>query len=210
VLGVLIARASDQSLADFMQERIFDPLGMKDTGFTAPAEKRDRLSTAYWPNFETGDLEPFDDATNSKWNTPPAFLAGASGLVSTADDYLAFAQMMLNQGTLGDTRILSRPSVEVMTTDQLTPEQKAQGNNLVPTYWDSHGWGFGVSIVTRRDSGPDTPGKYGWDGGYGTSYRGDPSEEMITILLTQVPFTSPSAPTVVLDFATAAYAAIDD
>ena len=87
------------------------------------ADGRDRLSTAYFPNMETGKIEIFDDAANSGWSTLPAFQAGASGLVSTADDYLDFAQMMLNQGKLGDTRILSRPTVEVMTTDQLTPEQ---------------------------------------------------------------------------------------
>jgi CubicO group peptidase (beta-lactamase class C family) len=210
VLGVLIARASGQSLAEFMQQRIFGPLGMKDTGFSVPADKHDRLASAYFPNSETGELELFDDATNSSWSTLPAFQAGASGLVSTVDDYLAFAQMMLNQGKLGDTRILSRPSVEVMTTDQLTPEQKAQSNELDASYWESHGWGFGVSIVTRRDSGPDSPGKYGWDGGFGTSYRGDPAEEMITILLTQAAFTSASGPAIAFDFSTAAYAAIDD
>ncbi len=209
VLGVLIARASGQTLDAFMRERIFDPLGMKDTGFSVPADKRDRLSSVYFPNAETGELDLFENATNSSWNTLPAFQAGASGLVSTADDYLAFAQMLLNQGKLGNERVISRPSVEVMTTDQLTPEQKAASDSF-PGFWDNHGWGFGVSIVTRRDSAPDTLGKYGWDGAFGTSFRVDPVEDMITILLTQVGFASTGIATMAPDLETSSYAAIDD
>jgi CubicO group peptidase (beta-lactamase class C family) len=96
-----------------------------------------------------------------------------------------------------------------MTTDHLTPAQKAVCG-LVPGYFDSHGWGFGVAIVTRREDVSAPVGSYGWDGGLGTSWRSDPSEDMVTILLTQASWSSPVAPHIVRDFRTAAYQAIDD
>ncbi len=209
VLGVLIARASAQPFDMFLRERIFGPLGMKDTGFSVPASKIDRLTTSYWTNFQTGTVEVYDEAEGGQWSRPPAFPSGAAGLVSTIDDYVAFGQMMLNKGKYGDERILSRPSVETMTTDQLTPEQKAVSSN-VPGYFDNHGWGFGLSIVTRRDDISGPVGKYGWDGGLGTSWYSDPSEDMVTILMTQRAWTSPSPADVCLDFWTSAYQAIDD
>jgi len=130
VLGALIARAAGQPLETFFRERIFEPLGMKDTGFSVPAEKLDRLPGCYQRNHKTGAFEVYDDTGNSEWSRPPAFPSGASGLVSTVGDYLAFCQMMLNKGRLGGERILSRPSVELMTIDHLTPEQKAGGAHL--------------------------------------------------------------------------------
>ena len=112
-------------------------------------------------------------------------------------------------GKHGNTRLLSRLSVEVMTTDQLTPEQKAV-SGLVPGFFDGHGWGLGLSIVTKRDDVSAVPGRYGWDGGLGTSWYSDPREEMVTIPMTQCGWSSPSAPNVCLDFWTLAYQAIDD
>jgi len=209
VLGVLIARASGQPLETFFCERIFEPLGMKDTGFSVSAERLDRLSTSYWTSPATGALELYDKAEGGQWSRPPAFPSGGGGLVSSIDDYLAFGQMMLNKGKHGSERILSRPSVELMTTDQLTPEQKAV-SGLVPGYFLSHGWGFGVSMVTRRDEVAGSVGKFGWDGGLGTSWYSDPGEDMVTILMTQRAWTSPSPPNVCLDFWTSTYQAIDD
>ena len=209
VLGVLIARASGQPFETFLSERLFEPLGMKDTSFSVPATRLDRLTTSYWTNFETGALERYDEAKGGQWSRPPAFPSGAGGLVSTIDDYLAFGQMMLDQGKHGNERLLSRPAVETMTTDQLTPEQKA-ASGIVPGYFDSHGWGFGVSMVTRRDDVAAVPGRFGWDGGLGTSWYSDPREDMVTILMTQRAWTSPSPPDVCLDFWTSAYQAIDD
>lgn len=209
VLGVLIARACDQPFDTFLRERIFEPLGMRDTGFSVPAAKIDRLATSYWTNFHTGKLEVFDQAAGGQWSRPPAFPSGAAGLVSTVDDYHAFARMLLNKGEHGSQRILSRPSVETMTTDQLTPQQKAV-SGLTPGYFESHGWGFGVSIVTKRLDLAGPIGKFGWDGGLGTSWYSDPQEDMVTILLTQRAWTSPSPPNVCLDFWTLAYQAIDD
>jgi CubicO group peptidase (beta-lactamase class C family) len=209
VLGVLIARATGQQLETFLRERLFGPLGMKDTSFSVPGHKLDRLATSYWTNFMTGKIEVYDEAEGGQWSRPPAFPSGAGGLVSTIDDYLAFGQMMLNQGKHGSERILSRLSVETMTTDQLTPEQKAV-SGLVPGSFDNQGWGFGMSVVTRRDDVPAVPGRYGWDGGMGTSWHSDPREDMVTILMTQQSWTSPSPPNVCLDFWTSAYQAIDD
>ncbi|HAT43678.1 MAG TPA: serine hydrolase [Ktedonobacter sp.] len=205
VLSVLIARVSGQPLETFLRERIFEPLGMKDTGFSVPADKLDRLASCYIPNPTTGTLELFDGIAESQWGRPPTFPSGANGLVSTLDDYLAFGQMMLNQGRHGSERILSRLSVETMTTDQLTPEQKAV-SSLLPGFFDTHGWGFGVSVVTRRDDIASVPGRYGWDGSLGTSWFCDPKEDLVGIVLTQrvIPLD------VYRDFWTLAYQAIDD
>ena len=130
VLGVLIARASGRSFEDFLAERIFEPLGMTDTAFYVPAEKLDRLPPSYWSDTESdtesGTLRVHDDPGESLWSRPPAFASGGGGLVSTADDYLAFCRMMLNGGQHDSERILSRLSVELMTMDHLTPEQKAE------------------------------------------------------------------------------------
>jgi CubicO group peptidase (beta-lactamase class C family) len=208
VLGVLIARAAGQPLATFFRERIFAPLGMKDTGFSVPATDLDRLATAYWPDAATGALAVHDDVANSQWSRPPAFPDGGAGLVSTVDDYLAFGQMMLNGGILGKERILSRPSVEAMTTDQLTPAQKAI-SGFLPGFFDALGWGFGVSVVTRRDGVSAIPGRYGWDGGYGTTWASDPKEQMVSIMMTQRS-GFPLFSNVHLDFWTSAYQAIDD
>jgi len=206
---LLIARASGQPFEAFLRERIFEPLGMKDTAFSVPSSKLDRLATAYWTNFETGALELYDTTEGGQWSRPPAFPSGGGGLVSTIDDYLAFGRMMQNQGQHGGGRILSRPSVETMTADHLTPAQKAL-SGLVPGYFDGHGWGFGVAVVTQREDVAAPVGSYGWDGGLGTSWRSDPSEDMVTILLTQASWTSPVPPRVSRDFRTAAYQAIDD
>ena len=96
-----------------------------------------------------------------------------------------------------------------MTTDQISPEQKA-ASPFFTDFWDSRGWGFGLSIITRRDELANVPGRYGWDGGYGTSFYCDPREDLIGILMTQRVWDSPSAPAVLQDFWNTAYAAIDD
>ena len=204
ILGVLIARASGRPFADFLRERIFERLGMKDTGFSVPAASLDRLGPHYTTDPDTGDLT-LSDPPDGQWSEPPAFPSGGGGLVSTADDFLAFAQMLLR----GGAPILSRPSVETMTSDHLTPAQKAIGG-FFPDDFDGRGWGFGVGVVTRRDAPSAPVGQYGWDGGLGTIWRNDPSEDMTAILLTDASFTSPRMPAVGADFLTAAYAAIAD
>jgi CubicO group peptidase (beta-lactamase class C family) len=207
MLGVLIARVSGMSLGKYLEERIFAPLGMNDTGFFVPKEKHHRLTTTYVRDRETQRLKVFDDPVTGKFTSPPVFENASAGLVSTAEDFNAFAQMLLDGGWLGSERILSRPSVELMTTDQLSQEQKL-GSEVF--FADNRGWGFGMSVFTRRDHLCNVPGRFGWEGGYGTSWYSDPKERLTGILLTQRMMESPMAPAVVADFWTSAYQAIDD
>jgi CubicO group peptidase (beta-lactamase class C family) len=207
VLGVLIARATGMSLGDFLQERIFAPLGMKDTAFSVPAAKLDRLATCY--RTDSGGLAVYDAAQGGRWSSPPAFPSAGGGLVSTVDDFHAFGRMMLQLGRHGATRILARPTVELMTMDHLTPAQKA-ASPFFPGFWDRTGWGFGLSVTTHRDGLAPSPGSYGWMGGFGTSWWTDPREEMVGLLLIQRLMTGPNDVIINADFATLAYQAIDD
>jgi CubicO group peptidase (beta-lactamase class C family) len=208
VLGVLVARAAGQPLEAFMRARIFEPLGMKDTGFSVPAEKLGRLATSYTVDPASGKLAVYDGAgADSQWARPPAYPSGGGGLVSTVDDFLAFSQMMLNKGRHGSERILSRPAIELMTADHLTPEQKS-GNEIF--FGDHSGWGFGVSVNLKREDLAVAPGCYGWTGGLGTTWANDPAENMVAILMTQRAMTSPRPPAVFSDFWTSAYQAVDD
>jgi CubicO group peptidase (beta-lactamase class C family) len=207
ILSVLIARVAGTTLGEFFAERIFAPLGMNDTAFSVPGNKWNRFATSYARDHATQQLKVFDDPATGKFSSPPVFENGSAGLVSTADDFNAFAQMMLNGGRLGSERILSRPSVELMTTDQITPEQKL-GSELF--LGDVRGWGFGMSVFTGRDNLFTSPGRFGWDGGFGTSWYSDPREQLTGILLTQRMMDSPQPPRVMADFWTSAYQAIDD
>jgi CubicO group peptidase (beta-lactamase class C family) len=184
VLGVLISRASDQPLETFFRERIFGPLGMEDTGFHVPAEKLNRLATCYQTDSKTGALELYDGVEDSQWSRPPAFPDATGGLVSTADDYLAFGRMMLDRGKHGGKRVLSEASVKLMTTDHQTPEQRAASDSI-RVFLEGRGWGFGVSTITGDDAAVATPARYGWEGGLGTSWSSDPTEDRVGILMTQ-------------------------
>jgi CubicO group peptidase (beta-lactamase class C family) len=208
VLGVLIARATGQPLGSFLAERIFGPLGMRDTGFSVPPADIGRLATSRGQDFATGQPAIYDEAAGGQWSAPPAFGSGAAGLVSTMPDYFAFADMLRRGGSYGGGRILSRPSVELMTSDRLTFGQKAAGG-LGATFFDDNGWGFGMSVVTRR-TGARSAGTYGWDGGLGSVWHNDPAEDITMILLTQQMWSSPAAPPIFHDFWTLAYQAIDD
>ena len=209
VLGVLIARASGKPFEAFLRETIFEPLGMKDTGFSVPASKLDRLASCYQVHPETRALEIYDRASDSSWAAPPLFPAGGGGLVSTLDDYYAFGRMLLNGGRYGNERILSRASVEAMTTDQLSAQQKAAAIFL-PGWWDIRGWGFGVSIVTRRDSIWTSPGQFGWGGAFGTSWITDPREDLVAILMIQRMDFPPGPAGIHADFLTCVYQALED
>lgn len=171
VLGVLAARAAGQPLPDLLRARILDPLGMTDTAFTGdPA----RLATAY-----RGD--DVWDAPDGDWSTPPRFPDGAGGLVSTVDDLLAFARMLLRDG--GD--VLDREFVAAMTSDRLSADQRARaGAGFLA---DDLSWGYGVSVTTR---GPRA-GAFGWAGGLGTSWHVDPGRDLVVVTLTQQLFGSP-------------------
>jgi CubicO group peptidase (beta-lactamase class C family) len=208
LLGVLIARASGQRFEDFLRDRVCVPLGMADTGFSVPAKALDRLPAQIVTDFATGAPVVYDQPAG-QWATPPAFPSGAGGLVSTIGDYAAFAAMLLGGGTYLGARILSRPSVSLLTSDQLTDGQKAI-SGLTPGDFDDMGWGFGVSVVTRRTSPYHCAGTYGWNGGLGTTWYNDPAEDLTMILMTQRAWTSHVPPPICGDFWTTAYQALDD
>ena len=208
ILGILLARASDSTLGDLLQERIFGPLGMVDSGFHVPDGKLDRLPAMYYQDPVSGDVIEFDAAGDqSRFATQPVFESGAGGLVSTAADLLAFGEMLRGNGTREDVRILSRPSIALMTTNQIAPEQ-ARPEDFFPGFWESHGWGFGLGIDTARRELFTTPGRFGWDGGYGTSFYVDPVEDVIGVLLTQQAWNGIGLPAVLLDFRTGLYQAL--
>ena len=207
ILSVLIARVTGRPLGDFLQERIFEPLGMTDTGFWVPPDSISRLPPQYTRD-AAGELVVYDPP-DGQWAAPPAFPSGAGGLVSTAGDYLAFASMLLGGGSHRGVRILSRPSVSLMTSDQLPASVKAV-SGLAPGDFDDMGWGFGVSVVTRRTHVYHSVGTYGWNGGLGTTWANDPAENLTLILLTQHAFTSHLGPVLLGDFSTTAYQALED
>jgi CubicO group peptidase (beta-lactamase class C family) len=209
VTGVLIARATGMSFGDALRERICDPLEMKDTAFSVGGESLGRLATAYErDNAATG--EPVvEDGPDGRWSRPPVFEGGGGGLVSTADDYLAFASALLAGGSRHGERVLSRPSVALMTSDHLTPEQKAV-SGFWPGYFDTMGWGFGMSVRTRRAHPGPSAGSYGWPGYYGTAWYNDPAEDMTTIVIMQRAHAGDQRLPMWLDFWTAVYQAIDD
>jgi len=209
ILGVLIARVTGKSFGAFLRERIFDPLGMKDTDFSVPESKLDRLPPCYGTDPSTGKTVVLDEARGGTFSHAWAFEGGAGGLASTVDDMLAFGKMMLNRGAYGRERVLSRTSVEVMTTDHLTAEQKAS-SPFFPNFWDTYGWGLGVGVVARRQDIGRSVGSFGWDGAFGTSWHVDPREELIGIVMSQRRPELLFLPTVVTDFWTAAYQAFED
>jgi CubicO group peptidase (beta-lactamase class C family) len=190
VLGVLVARAAAQPVADIFKTRIFDPLGMRDTAFWT--SDTGRLATAYRP---TSDGLVVWDEPGGTWSRPPAFGDGAAGLVSTADDLLALARMLLG----GGSPVLTPDAVRAMTTDQLTPAQKVNGG-LGPDFFVGRSWSFCQSVL---DSGA-----YGWDGGLGTSWLVDPNHDLVVIVLSQRMWETSDPPLVHRDVQAAAYAAL--
>jgi CubicO group peptidase (beta-lactamase class C family) len=209
LLGVLIARVSGKSLATFLHEYIFEPLGMQDTGFHVPETKLDRLPTCYGRDDLTGEVVVLHEARGGHFAQPPVFESGGGGLVSTVDDLLAFGRMMLDNGAYGRERILSRPSVELMTMNHITPEQKA-ASPFFEHFWENYSWGLGVGVVTARRDLAGIPGRFGWDGAFGTSWWVDPKEQMVGVFMTQRRPDVLSIPAFILDFWTSAYQLIDD
>jgi len=190
-----------------LTERIFDPLGMTDTGFFAPENAWPRLVTAYAPD-PNGGLQVYDEGVGGQWTQLPPFPSGGGGLVSTVDDFARFAQMLLDHGSYLGRQIISAASVAAMTSDQLTAAQKSR-SGLYDGQFDQKGWGFGVEVVTERIDAANGVGKYTWNGGLGSLWSNDPAEGLITILLTQVAWTSPVPPAIVPEFDRLAYEALD-
>jgi len=179
VLARLVEVISGQSFDDFLRERIFEPLGMDDTGFYVPASERDRFAKSYGHQGAERTLTLGD---TMQFTRPPTNLSGGGGLVSTAHDYSRFAQMLLNGGELDGARILGRKTIELMTTDHL-PEG-------VPTGFLSPGWGFGLGFTVKNEAGkdgmPGSVGNYYWFGVQGTSFWVDPEEDLIGIFMIQI------------------------
>jgi CubicO group peptidase (beta-lactamase class C family) len=167
VLGVLASRAAKAPYADVLQERLFGPLGMKDTAFYTTATSR--LATAY--ERRDGQLVVFDPP-DGQWSRPPAFADGGAGLLSSIDDMVAFGRMLMR----GGDPVLKSATVAEMTRNQLTAEQMA---NVWPgfSFLDDRGWGYGVSIVDGD--------RYTWDGGFGTTWSNVPSRDLTVVVLTQ-------------------------
>ena len=194
IQGILISRIAGTPLPEVLAERIFEPLGMLDTAFHVPAAKRHRFTSYYEPS-TSGRLQLIDPP-DGQWSTPPALPLGNGGLASTIDDWYAFARMLLDHGTLNGHRILSPESVHAMTTNQLTPSQRAASD----LFLDGQGWGYGGSVDIEPANPWNIPGRYGWTGGTGTSAHIVPATRTVAILLTQVGDTSPHRPAWQLDF----------
>jgi CubicO group peptidase (beta-lactamase class C family) len=181
VIGRLVEIISGKTLGAFLQERIFKPLGMTDTDFYAPAEKHERLAQPF-PKDPDGGL-PVQLIETSK---EPRFESGGGGLFSTIDDYARFAQMLYGHGTLGDTRIISRKTVEWMTSDHLGPNVRIGTPSLLQP-----GHTFGLGFAVRREAGmgqtPGTAGEFFWGGVAGTYFWVAPKEELYAIMLVQAP-----------------------
>ena len=182
VLGVLLARVAGQSLDELFRARIFEPLEAHETGFWLRLEITQRLPSYYTTNFETGQLERRDVSTPAEWASPPALPSGAGGLLGSIDDFLAFARLLLNKGVYDGRRLLSEESVNLMTTNHLTPVQIADGGPLL----GGRGWGFGMGVAPEPDAEWPVPGRYGWSGGYGTTWFNDPHRGIVAIAMTQV------------------------
>ncbi|MEU6348710.1 serine hydrolase domain-containing protein [Streptomyces sp. NPDC047072] len=193
--GILVARVSGRTLPEFLAERIFEPLGMRDTGFAVPEAQRHRFTSFYTP---APDGTPtLADPPDGDWTRVPRFHSGGGGLVSTADDYLAFARMLLNGGEGdGGRRLLTPNSVARMTTDHLTAAQRA----AVPLFLEGQGWGYGGQVDVSRADPWNVPGRYGWVGGTGTTAHLVPATGTVTILLTQVGMVSPTPTPLMRDF----------
>jgi CubicO group peptidase (beta-lactamase class C family) len=194
IQGVLIARVSGRPLPEFLAERLFEPLGMADTGFEVPAAKLGRF-TSYYRADPAGGFE-LVDAPGGQWSSRPAFPSGGGGLVSTADDWHSFGRMLLAGGSAGGRQLLSPAAVRQMTTDQLTPSQRDASR----LFLEGQGWGFGGSVDVEAIDPWNLPGRYGWVGGTGTAAHITPSTGAVTILLSQLELAGPDSPALIQDF----------
>ena len=182
VLGLIVEERTDKSLGEVMVERILRPLGMQDTGFVVPESQRGRYATPLPKDPVSGQPQEVRVGLAA-----PGFEGGGGQAVSTAADYIRFAQMLLNGGTLEGKRVLSRKSVEEMTRDHLSLDI---ANNVTLTEPQLTNFGFGVTVAVRREGGSDvlgSPGMFSWNGAYGTSMWVDPKEELAVVFMASTP-----------------------
>jgi len=190
VLGYLTEVFSGQTFDRVLQERVLEPLGMTDTGFSVPPESVDRFAANY-ERAPDKTLRLLDDPEDSHYLQRPTLLSGGGGLVSTASDYFRFCQMMLNGGELDGARILGRKTIELMTMNHLPDGQDLTDLSVGPfseTTYEGNGFGLGFSITLdlTKTQGAGSPGDYGWGGAASTIFWIDPAEELIVIFLTQL------------------------
>jgi CubicO group peptidase (beta-lactamase class C family) len=186
VLGYIVGRIAGMPFREFLRQRILVPLGMRDTDFYVPSEKRKRAAVVYRQDQKTGKLNPLPF---KQYDSPPEFCGGGGGLISTVDDYLQFARMMLNKGELNGRRYLKADTIQLMCTNRLTPEQRAIPFLGAIPMWLGMGFGLGVSVITDPDKlgflGMGGVGAFGWPGAFGTWWQADPVNDMILIYLVQ-------------------------
>lgn len=185
VLGFLVGRIAGMPFQDFLQQRILGPLGMVDTDFWCPPEKRERMAHLYKIDPATDALQ---DVSFPHEDAQPAFCAGGGGLISTLDDYLTFARLMLNRGELNGVRLITPETFDLMTANRLTPAQREIPFMGIP-FWMGQGFGLGVSVITDPEKqawmGAGSEGSFGWPGAFGTWWQADPEEDMVMIYLIQ-------------------------
>ena len=183
VNGLVIEAVSGRTLGQYLRERVWEPLGMTDTGFSVPADKQNRYAKAFANDPDTGKPQAVLDLTK-----PLKFECGGGCGASTAGDYLRFAQMLANKGHLGKAEILGKKTVEFMTTDHLGPEVQ---NNIPKVDPARVGYGFGLGVAVRRQDGISpingTAGDYSWGGAYGTFFWVDPKEELVVVFMAHAP-----------------------
>ncbi|HEY2481217.1 MAG TPA: serine hydrolase domain-containing protein [Caulobacteraceae bacterium] len=185
VLGFIVGRIAGMGFREFLHERIFAPLGMADTDFYIPADKRERAAVVYKQDDKTGALEPVAFRSTG---SAPTFCGGGGGLISTADDYLKFARALLSGGEAEGVRLLKPETVALMCANRLTDAQRADTFLGMP-FWMGQGFGLGVSMVVDPEKnawmGAGSAGSFGWPGAFGTWWQADPLEDMILIYLVQ-------------------------
>jgi CubicO group peptidase (beta-lactamase class C family) len=212
VIGYLIGKISGKPFEQFIQERIFDPLGMNDTGFHVPADKAHRLAACY--SAEPRDsLTLQDDPATSSFLSPPQLISGGGGLCSTAADYLTFCRALINGGELGGVRLVGPKTLRLMTSNHLPggrdlPEMSRSAFSEAAYNGIGFGLGFAVTMDPAKTLIPGSAGEYAWGGAATTSFWIDPAEELITLFMTQV--LPSSAYPVRRELRTMVYAAITD
>jgi CubicO group peptidase (beta-lactamase class C family) len=191
VMGYLVEKLSGQSFGSFLEERLFKPLKMEDTGFFVPPEKMARFTSCYQPA-QGGGLKLQDDAQASTYDHPPPLESGGGGLVSTTHDYMRFCQMMLGGGELDGARILSPKTVELFSRNFLPDDREVMEMSTPGSFSESSyaGVGFsigcGVNVDVARTRLPGTEGEYFWGGAASTAFWIDPLEELAVVFMTQV------------------------
>ena len=188
VQGRLIEVSSGQSFEAFLQERIFTPLQMVDTGFYVPAEKMDRFAVAYYPDPKTHKLAVYDPQIGL-FSKAPTLASGGGGLVSTTQDYIRFGQMLLNHGSLNGQRILGRKTVELMTSNHITHLNdgvNVAANSGVSSSAFGFGLGFGIDLNVANTGSPGSVGSYFWGGMASTIFWIDPKEDILALVMTQL------------------------